>query len=97
MAASGSRAMDRWTVETILPKLRAANAPKVSCSDFVRIFFHFFHDFVRNANGIIFFKFANQKKNTPQVLILAVIFLLCAENVDATWVLCPIALLHFFW
>ena len=35
MAASGPAAMDRWTVETILPKLRAAHAPTVSCSDFM--------------------------------------------------------------
>ena len=65
MAASGSRAMDRWTVETILPKLRAANAPKVSCSDFVRRFFLFFHDFVRNANGIIFSSSQIKKKCSP--------------------------------
>ena len=52
MAAPSSAAMNRWTVETILPKLRAANAPMVSRSVFLWMIFLVLIDLFQNTYGI---------------------------------------------
>lgn len=76
MVLRTSRPMERWTLPTVLPLLRRADVPPVPC----------YKSKVSHVNVYILLCWPHYISiDAKQVLIIAVIFLLCSDNVDVTW------------